>query len=62
MNPESATSVTVVKICIVCSATLEDIQSHRQCVLTGLEQNLFKSKAEWLALCKPRKMIRRVLV
>lgn len=61
MNPVPA---SVIKICVVCNATLEDIQTHRQCVLTGLEQNLFKSKAEWLALCKPKpkKMIRKVFV
>jgi len=56
--------VSVVQTCIVCNAHLVDIQTHRQCVLAGLEQNLFKSKAEWLALCKPKpkKMIRKVFV
>lgn len=64
MNSVSVTSANVVQTCIVCDATLVDPSEHRACVIKGLEQNLFKSKAEWVKLCKPKRkrMIRMALV
>jgi hypothetical protein len=52
------------KVCVICKVSIEDITVHRSCVLLGLEQGLFQSKADWLNQCKPkpRRMIRRVRV
>jgi hypothetical protein len=52
------------KVCVVCKISIEDITLHRHCVLQGLEQGIFQSKADWLNQCKPkpRRMIRRVRV
>ena len=52
--------------CIICKVALGDMSTHRTCLLTGLEQGLFKSKADWLKQSttkpKPKKVIRKVLV
>lgn len=51
-------------LCVICKVSIEDITIHRECLLKGLEQGLFQSKADWLNQCKPkpRRMIRRVRV
>ena len=50
--------------CIICKLALGDMSTHRTCVLTGLEQGIIKSKADWLKQSKPKpkKVIRKVVV
>jgi hypothetical protein len=42
--------------------SLSTAPDHRECVLKGLEMNLFQSVKEWEKACKPKKSIRKVLV
>ena len=60
------------QICPVCKTavigrsafdhSLSTAPEHRECVLKGLEMNLFQSVQEWQKACKPKKVIRKVLV
>ena len=63
---QTVTQPIQVGTCIICKLALGDTSTHRTCLLTGLEQGLFQSKADWLKQStpkpKPKKMIRKVLV
>ena len=51
-------------LCFMCKTALLDPSKHRDCLLKGLEEGVFQSKADWLQKSKPKakKVIRKVLI